>query len=83
MTDRQPNSEQREPRWFDLVELARVQLKPGETLVVKPRDCVGWFGPDAADELGDWLQGQLPDVRVVVMPMQVDIGVLASPEDGP
>lgn len=73
-----------EVKWFDLVEVARVELKPGETLVVKPRDAVGWFGPDAALELQDYILSQLPDLRVLVMPLQVDLGVLAQdPADTP
>lgn len=67
------------PLWFELVDLARIDLRPGDFLVAKPSGALGSLWPEQYDELLRWLTEQFPEARIVVIPIAVDLGVIAVP----
>lgn len=80
-------SEQTEPpAWLKLVDLSRIELNPGDTLLIKPTDAMGFFGWELVEELEAHLRHLFPEerypgVRIAVLAVAADVGVLAAPKD--
>lgn len=67
------------PEWperVEVVEVTPLHLEPGDTLVVKAKDGAPQFGPAVAQELAEYLQYVLPDVRIVVVGLPLDLDVI-------
>ena len=68
------------PEWpsrVEAVEIAKLDLKPGDTLIVNAKDG-GGFTPYVAEELQDFLQSWLPDVHIVVVGLPLDLQVIPA-----
>lgn len=72
------------PEWpsrVEAVEIAKLDLKPGDTLIVKAKDG-SEFGPYVSEELREFLKCFLPDVEIIVIGLPVDLEVRTAAEDG-
>ncbi len=70
----------------EVVDLARVELKRGDTLLVRPRECAGIVNADQAREWADWLREYFaprhPGVEVLVLPLASEVAVIGGGTDG-
>lgn len=76
-------SEIAKARTLEVVDLARVTVKPGDTLLVRPARETGFLDSSTASELKRYLEAQFPGVRVLVIAgLTVDVSVIegANPE---
>lgn len=71
------------PRHVELVEATVLNLKPGDSLVVRPKD--EQITLQACQELKDFLEWTFPDTRIVVVGLAVELDVIRAPaaEDHP
>lgn len=66
----------------EVLDLARVALKPGDTLLVRPKECADIVTAEQADEWTEYLCAVLvplyPGVRVLVLPVPSDMAVISG-----
>ncbi len=71
---------EQDARTIEVVDLARVDLKPGDTLLVRPKECADIANADQAEEWAKYLRAVLepfhPGVRVLVLPLPSDVAVI-------
>jgi hypothetical protein len=75
------------PAWLELVDLSRIELNPGDTLLVKPTASMGFFEWELVEQIEEHLRHLFPEehypgVRIAVLGVAADVGVLATPKDG-
>lgn len=86
MTDTPEADQTQPPAWLELVDLSRIELKPGDTLLIKPKESAGFFPWELVEEMEGHLrqlfpQEIYPGVRIAVLAVSADVGVLAAAPD--
>jgi hypothetical protein len=78
-------TESTRPPWpsrVEAVEIAKLDLKPGDTLIVKAKDDAP-FGPEVSQELQEFFEYWYPYLRIVVIGMPVRLEVVRTAPDRP
>ena len=61
-------------------DLQRVHYEPGDTMVLRFPDSVP---ANRNKDIANWLKGQFPDCRVIVLTEGIQLGVLSKADDQP
>lgn len=74
------------PKWLELVDLSRIELKPGDTLLIKPTEATGFFDWELVDQIEEHLrllfpEERYPGLRIAVLAVAADVGVIGSAQD--
>jgi hypothetical protein len=65
-------------RTLEVVDLARVAVKAGDTLLVRPTPGTGFFDRPTIDEIHEYLESEFPGVKVVVLAAMADVAVVVG-----
>lgn len=68
------------PERIELVEVTPINLKPGNVLVVHPKE--GNPDPETLDRLRDFFNWMFPDNQVAIVGLPIGLDVVAASEGG-